>query len=182
MCYYNNNYHYHHQLLQTVFLRVIATSLIPLDTILPEIFAFIIGFSCTVWTKMKSLAGSLDDVVLADDFNSSPSTNIRKGRGHQKGTVTKDACQRLILHPYITASRTRNYNLNAFSAAKGVFSIVHSYFETLCCFTMYLTSTNIPTAQQKKRAHIGPTEILISFSFFRDYSESLVFVFLNGHY
>ena len=29
-----------------------ATSLIPLDTILPEICAFIIGFSCTVWTKM----------------------------------------------------------------------------------------------------------------------------------
>ena len=25
--------------------------LIPLDTILPEIYAFVIGFSCTVWTK-----------------------------------------------------------------------------------------------------------------------------------
>ena len=30
-----------------------TTSLIPLDTILPEIFAFIIGFSFTVWTKMR---------------------------------------------------------------------------------------------------------------------------------
>ena len=43
-----------------------ATSLIPLDTILPEICAFIIGFSCTVWTKMRSLADSLADGVLAD--------------------------------------------------------------------------------------------------------------------
>ena len=32
-----------------------ATSLIPIDTVLPEICAFIIGFSCTVWTKMRSL-------------------------------------------------------------------------------------------------------------------------------
>ena len=32
-----------------------ATSLIPLDTNFPEMCAFIIGFSCTVWTKMKSL-------------------------------------------------------------------------------------------------------------------------------
>ena len=32
-----------------------ATTLVPLDTILPEICAFIVGFSCTVWTKMRSL-------------------------------------------------------------------------------------------------------------------------------
>ena len=43
---------------------------------------------------------------------------------------------------------------------------MHSYFETLDKFTKYLTSTNMPTAQQKKRAQIGPTEILVSFSFF----------------
>ena len=39
--------------------------------------------------------------------------------------------------------------------AKGVFSIMHSYFETQCkysLFTKYLTSTNMPTDQQKKRA------------------------------
>ena len=38
------------------------------------------------------------------------------------------------------------------------------YFETLCkylLFTMYLTSTNMPTAQQKKRAQIGVSEILV---------------------
>ena len=37
------------------FTEAITTSLIPIDTILPEIFAFIVGFSCTVWTKMRSL-------------------------------------------------------------------------------------------------------------------------------
>ena len=46
--------------------EVNATSLIPLDTIHPEICAFINGFSCTVWTKIRSLAGSLADGVLAD--------------------------------------------------------------------------------------------------------------------
>ena len=46
--------------------EVNTTSYIPLDTILPEICAFIIGFSCTVWIKMRSLAGSLADGVLAD--------------------------------------------------------------------------------------------------------------------
>ena len=45
-----------------------ATSLLLLDTILLEIYAFIIGFRCTVWTKMRSLAGSLADGVLADAF------------------------------------------------------------------------------------------------------------------
>ena len=43
-----------------------ATSLYQLDTILLEICAFIIGFSYTVWTIMRSLAGSLADGVLAD--------------------------------------------------------------------------------------------------------------------
>ena len=42
---------------------MITTSLIPLDTILPEICAFIFGFSCG--TKIGSLAGSADS-VLAD--------------------------------------------------------------------------------------------------------------------
>ena len=43
--------------------EALATSL---ETILMEICAFIIGFSCTVWTKMRSLAGSLAGGVLAD--------------------------------------------------------------------------------------------------------------------
>ena len=60
-----------------------------LDIILPEKFAFIIGFSCTVWTKMRSLAGSLADCVLADAIvipphPPIPPTNIWKVRGPQK--------------------------------------------------------------------------------------------------
>ena len=57
------------QLLQTDFLECTeanATLLIPIYAILREICAFIIGFSCTVWTKMRSFAGSLADGVLAD--------------------------------------------------------------------------------------------------------------------
>ena len=85
----NNNHFHHHQLRQMGFLRVyteavatsliplkiiipeicafiigfsyytkaVATSLIPLETIIPEIYAFIIGFSYTVWTKMMYLTG-----------------------------------------------------------------------------------------------------------------------------
>ena len=69
--------------------EAIAASLIPLDTILPEICAFIIGFSCTVWTKTTSLACSLADGVLADAILISPCpplppTNIRKLRGPRK--------------------------------------------------------------------------------------------------
>ena len=32
-----------------------AAALVPLDTILPGIYAFIVDFRCTVWTKMRSL-------------------------------------------------------------------------------------------------------------------------------
>ena len=54
--YTNNNYHNH--LLHTVFSEctvAITTSLIPLVTNFPEIYAFIIGFSFTMWTKMRPL-------------------------------------------------------------------------------------------------------------------------------
>ena len=56
----NNNYHFHHQqLLQrrvfSEYTEAVTTSLIPIDAILPEIFSFIVGFSCTAWTKMRSL-------------------------------------------------------------------------------------------------------------------------------
>ena len=62
---------------------MITTSLIPLDTNFPEICAFIIGLSCTMWTKMRSLAGLLADGVLTDAFlipprPSIPPTNIGK--------------------------------------------------------------------------------------------------------
>ena len=47
---------------------------------------------------MRSLAGSLADGVLADAiFNFFPPINIRKVKGHQKVTETKDACQHLKL-------------------------------------------------------------------------------------
>ena len=66
-----------------------ATSLIPLDIILPEICAYIIGFSCTVWTKMTFLASSLADGVLTAAISNfprppQPPTNIRKVRGPKK--------------------------------------------------------------------------------------------------
>ena len=121
----------------------------------------------TVWTKMRSLAGSLADGVLADAILIPPNppilpTNIRKVRGRQKGSETKDACQRLMLNPYITASRTSSSNFSGKVPAKGVFSIMHSYFETLgkyLLFTIYLTSTNIPTAQQKKGHNLVPLKL-----------------------
>ena len=47
------------------FTEAVAASLIPLVTNFPEICAFIIGFSFTVWTKMKPLL-ALTDGVLAD--------------------------------------------------------------------------------------------------------------------
>ena len=92
----NNHHHHHHHFIINFFRRVFseyteanATSLIPLDTILPEKCVFIIGFSCTVWTKMRSLAGSLADGMLADGIlilprPPVPPTNIRKVRGPQK--------------------------------------------------------------------------------------------------
>ena len=66
-----------------------ATSLIPLDTILPKIRAFIIGFSYSVWAKMRSLTGSLADGVLADVILIPPRplippTSIRKVRSPRK--------------------------------------------------------------------------------------------------
>ena len=68
---------------------MITTSFIPLDTILPEVFTVIIDFNCTVWTKMRSLDGSLADGVLADAILIPPlplilPTNIRKGRVSSK--------------------------------------------------------------------------------------------------
>ena len=75
--------------------ETIATSLIPLDTILPEVCAFIIGFSCTSMTKTRSLAGLLADGVLADTSLNSPCppippSNIRKEGVIEKSTETSN--------------------------------------------------------------------------------------------
>ena len=79
-----------------------ATSLIPLDTIHSEKCVFIIGFSCTVWTKMRSLAGSLADGVLADTIlilprPPIPPTNIWQVRGS-----SKKVRKLVTLKPYIS--------------------------------------------------------------------------------
>ena len=58
-----------------------TTSLTPLETILPEECAFIIGFNCTMWTKMRSFALSIADSAL---FKFLPTHQIRKVRGRQK--------------------------------------------------------------------------------------------------
>ena len=34
--------------------EAVTTSLIPIDATIPEICTFIVGFSCTAWTKMRS--------------------------------------------------------------------------------------------------------------------------------
>ena len=34
--------------------EAVTTSLIPIDAILPEIQSYIVGFSCTAWTKLRS--------------------------------------------------------------------------------------------------------------------------------
>ena len=67
----NNNNNFHHHVMNffrqafSEYTKVITTSLIPLVTILPEECAFIIGFSSSLWTKMRSLDDSLADGVLA---------------------------------------------------------------------------------------------------------------------
>ena len=71
------------------YIEVNATSLMPLDTTLPEKCVFIISFSYTVWTKMRSLAGSLPNRVLADAILIFPRpqilpTNIWKVSGLRK--------------------------------------------------------------------------------------------------
>ena len=73
---------------------MITTSLIPLDIIFPDVCAFIIGFNCIMWTKMRSLACSLVDGMLADAVLISPCslippTNIRKG-GRRKSKETSN--------------------------------------------------------------------------------------------
>ena len=74
--------------------EAVTTSLIPIDAIPPEICAFIVGFSCTVWTIMRSLqAYWLADSVLADavlilPHPPTPPTAIMKARGLRKSTET----------------------------------------------------------------------------------------------
>ena len=82
------------------------SSLTPLDIILTEICAFFIGFNYTAWTKMRSMAGLLADGVLADTTLIPPPTDIRKARGHLRLRILDVPVSVLVLHPYITASRT----------------------------------------------------------------------------
>ena len=58
---YNNNNNYYIRQVFSECTEANATSLIPLDS-----RDLCIGFSCTVWTKMRSLAGSFADGVVAD--------------------------------------------------------------------------------------------------------------------
>ena len=92
------------------------------------------------------LPGSIADGVLADailipPLPPIPPTNIRKVRDHQK--VRKK--------PQEQAAKTKMLSVVRFQQKEC--SIMHSYFETQCkylLFTKYLTSTNMPTAQQNK--------------------------------
>ena len=61
---------------------------------------------------MWSLPGSLADVVLADAILIPPSpNNIRKVRDRKNGTETRDACQHLMLHPYINCLKNKQLKL-----------------------------------------------------------------------
>ena len=78
--------HNQHQLLQTGFseyTEAVTTSLIPIDAILPEICACIVGFSCTMWTKMRSLQAHcvLADAILIHPHPPVPPTTINNVRG-----------------------------------------------------------------------------------------------------
>ena len=64
--------------------EAIITSLTPLETFFPEECAFIIGYSCTVWTKMRSL---LALYLMVSHLIYSPPTNIRKVKGRLKGML-----------------------------------------------------------------------------------------------
>ena len=59
----------------------IVTSLITLDIILSDICAYIIGFSCTVWTKMRSFAYPLADGVVHAAISFSPAQQQKEGKG-----------------------------------------------------------------------------------------------------
>ena len=58
-----------------------------------------------------------------------PSTTL-----YLQSEIFQDACQRLMLHPYLhRCLKNKQLKLNAFGGkdpTKGVFSIMHSYFET----------------------------------------------------
>ena len=63
----------------------------------PIFLRFIIGFSCTVWTKMRSLTGSLADGVLADAILFLPRPPIYKeGKGSSKSTATSNRKNHLL--------------------------------------------------------------------------------------
>ena len=61
--------------------EAITASLIPLETLLPEECVFIIGFSCTVWIKIRSFAGSIADGA---PFKFHPAHQNKEGKGSSK--------------------------------------------------------------------------------------------------
>ena len=89
----NNHNHNHFIIIINFFKRVfsectkaITTSLIPLEILLPEYCAFIIGFSCIVQTKMRLLDGSIADGV---PFKFCPTHQYKEGMGSAKSTENK---------------------------------------------------------------------------------------------
>ena len=68
---------------------MITKTFAPVYIILPEICAFIIGFSHSVWTQMMSLAWSLADGVLPDAILISPCTPSLPNNVYREGSLKK---------------------------------------------------------------------------------------------
>ena len=70
----------------------------------PEECAFI-DFSCTVWTKMRSLAGSLADGVLADNILLPPGPPIPPtdtSHQHKEGKGSSKKVRKLVTQKQFT--------------------------------------------------------------------------------
>ena len=85
---------------------------------------------------MRSLACSLLDVVLADAIlipprPPIPPTNIKTVRGHLKAWKLKMPVSTRCYIPTSLPQEKLIYLIGKVPA-KGIFSIIHSYFETLC--------------------------------------------------
>ena len=64
-------------------------------------------------------------------------------------------CLALVAKSLHHCLKNKQLKFNGNDTAKGAFSNMHSYFETLgkyLLFTKYLTSTNMPTCSAEKRA------------------------------
>ena len=113
--------------------------------------------------------------LMVHHLNSSPLTNIRKVRGHQKGMdtmlgwlntslksmETRDELSTTLylqikvpdaksLHHCLKNKQLKLKRFQWKDPAKGAFSIMHSYFETLGKYLLFTKYLIMPTAQQKK--------------------------------